>query len=79
MFRRVAKEVGLSNAWVFAVKNGLCWDTLGLMTAVMKTHGLHYLMSSAMVFHFFGVSYTDEWLEEKRTKCRAFLKELMEK
>jgi hypothetical protein len=49
------------------------------MTAVMKTHELHYLMSSAMVFHFFGVSYTDEWLEEKRTKCRAFLKELMEK
>ena len=75
-FRSVVKEVGLSNAWVFARKSGLHWDSLGLMTAVMKTHGLHYLMSSAMVFHFFNVSYDEQWIESKRQKCRAFLREL---
>ncbi len=79
VFHRIVEKVGLSNAWVFAVKNGLHWDSLGLMTAIMKTHGLHYLMSSAMVFHFFGVSYDDRWLKDKQRKCRAFLKELMKK
>jgi len=77
-FRRTVEEVGLSIASVFAVKSGLCWDTLGLMTAIMKTHGLGYRLSSAMVFHFFGVSYDNWAIEKKRATCNAFLRELKE-
>ena len=66
----------MSNAWVFSQEHGRLWDTLGLMTSVMKTHGLGHLLSSAMVFHFFSVSYDARWMEDKTARCRELLGEL---
>lgn len=78
LFREVVNEVGLSNAWTFEVKNGTHWDTLGLMTAVMKTHGLQYSRSSVKVLHFSGVSHNLLGLEEKRARCMTLLNALRE-
>jgi hypothetical protein len=76
VFRSVAEHVGLSNACTFSPRDGFNWDTLALTTSVMKTHGLEYLMSTEMVFHFFGVSYDTEWIESKRGRCKKWLDEL---
>jgi len=39
------------------------FDTMRLMVKVMRTHGLTNIVSSAMIIHFFCVSY--EWDSEK--------------
>ncbi len=72
-FRRVVESVGLSPALTVAVREGLFWDTFGLATAVMATHGQLALLSTAMVGHFFCVSYDEYRLEEKRKQCKEML------
>ncbi len=76
LFQTIVREIGLSNAFVKAEKCGVFYDTLGLLTAVMKTHGLTYIASSAMVLHFFNVTYEKQWLENKRQYCRELLQPL---
>ena len=52
-----AEHVGFSCAQFHESGGGKVYDTLGAATQVMKTHGLHYGLSSKMVFHFGNVSY----------------------
>jgi hypothetical protein len=72
----IAREIGFSLACTIAPSGGRLWDTLGLATAVMKTHGYHFLESKEMVFHFFGVSYDPHCIADKQKKCRELLDEL---
>jgi hypothetical protein len=67
-FRRVAEHIGLSTAWLYgeAQPNRGFYDTFGLACLVMKTHGQSYGLSSALVQHFFSVSYNDEAMDWKR-------------
>jgi hypothetical protein len=71
VFRRVVDEIGLSCVKYLWAQEEEYLDTFKLMTQVMGTHGLRYLLSSKMVIHFFSVSY--DWnaedvveLKEKR-------------
>ena len=54
---------------------GAAFDTFGLMTQVMKTHGLRHGLSSKIVLLFGGISYNNN-LEEKRNLCLKMLDEL---
>lgn len=49
-------------------------DTFALASAAMATHAMRYNLSSAIVLHFFGVSYAGvEGLEWKQRKCAELL------
>lgn len=76
IFRSVAREVSLSGGCTFSLEDCCGWDTMGLATSVMKTHGMRVLISDVMVFHFYNVSYDTEWIDSKRERCRKFLAEL---
>lgn len=76
LFRSVVEEVGLALTCTLAPKGGFNWDTLGLATSVMKTHGFHYLVSLSGVHHFFGVSYDPAGIDSKRARCQEWLAEL---
>ena len=59
-FRRTAELIGLSSALILdndPERAGI-YDTMGLLGAVMYTHGQTYLSSSLAVLHFGGVSYS---------------------
>ncbi|GAB2586663.1 glycosyltransferase family 2 protein [Kribbella endophytica] len=64
-FRRTVEHVGLSPAAVQAERGGKWWDTLGLLTQVMKTHGRHWTLSEQGVIHFGNVSWSSDWAAEK--------------
>ncbi|GAB3820840.1 glycosyltransferase family A protein [Kribbella italica] len=64
-FRRTVEHVGLSPAAVQAERGGKWWDTLGLLTQVMKTHGRHWTLSEQGVVHFGNVSWSADWAAEK--------------
>lgn len=64
-FRRTVEHVGLSPAAVQAERGGKWWDTLGLLTQVMKTHGKHWTLSEQGVVHFGNVSWSSDWAAEK--------------
>jgi hypothetical protein len=66
-FRRTVEHVGLSPAAVQAERGGKWWDTLGLLTQVMKTHGRHWNLSEQGVIHFGNVSWSSDWAAEKAT------------
>lgn len=58
-FRSVCEVVGLScmvNISPDPSRAGL-YDTLGMASRAMTTHGLHYELSDAAVTHFTGMSY----------------------
>ena len=76
VLQSIAREVGFSFGCTFAPSGGLLWDTMGLATAVMRTHGQRFLRSSLMVHHFFGVSYDTQYIDDKRKRCRKLLDEL---
>lgn len=57
VFRRVAEHVGFSCARYLWAERDQYLDTNELMTIVMRTFGYRYLRSSALVGHFFAVSY----------------------
>jgi hypothetical protein len=67
-FRHVVEVVGLSCARYLWAEREEYLDTFKLMTRVMQTHGLRHVLSSALVQHFFAVSYawdTDETIQHK--------------
>lgn len=59
LFRQVAEVIGLGCARYLWAERDEYLDTFKLMTRVMLTHGLRHTLSSALVQHFFSVSY--EW------------------
>lgn len=69
--RRVVEHIGLSTAWVFGETQPMhgFYDTFGLACQVMKTHEQRYILSSAMVQHFFCVSYDPAGMDWKRSVC----------
>lgn len=82
LFREVVREIGFSSAWTFEEGGGAFYDTFGLMTRVMKTHGLHAKQSAVEVLHFFGVTYDALWQDEasgnsKVVLCRKMLEQYM--
>jgi hypothetical protein len=79
-FRLVAEHIGLSSGWVDG-KNAWggtgFYDTFGLTCQAMKTHRQDYMLaSSAMVVHFFGVSYETGDLGSKHKTCEERLSAL---
>lgn len=76
LFRRAVTEVGLSSLKYLWAEKEEYWDTFELMTKVMRIHGFHHRISSAMAIHAFCVSY--EWdpphmMEEKARRRDALL------
>lgn len=69
--QRAVELIGLSPAMTQCVRGALWWDTLGLFTQVMKTHGLSWRHSTARVGHFANVSWADEWAAEKAARRDA--------
>lgn len=63
--RRSVELIGLSPAMTQCEHGGRWWDTLGLFTQVMRTHGLDWHYSTRKVGHFGNVSWTTEWSQEK--------------
>jgi len=57
LFRRVADTIGFACVRYLWADREEYFDTFKLMTRVMETHGLHHTLSSAMIQHFFSVSY----------------------
>ncbi len=75
-FRSVVEHVGLSPAIVISPdeESARIYDTLGLASTAMATHGLRYRLSSATVRHFFGVSYDRaQDIRSKVIECQQLL------
>ncbi|WP_152363950.1 hypothetical protein [Microlunatus speluncae] len=64
-FRTAVEVIGLSPGGTQCVRGALWWDTLGLLTQVMKTHDRSWRRSDAGVIHFGNVSWTADWAAEK--------------
>lgn len=73
IFRSVVEEVGLTGLKYCWVAGEEYWDTLELMTKVMKTQGLRHMLCSAMVYHFFSVSYDPRYMARKQQVCDELL------
>lgn len=69
-FRRTVESVGLSPAAVQSERTGRWWDTFGLMTQVMATHGLGWRTSSPGVIHFGSASWQDDAWTDQRIAVR---------
>jgi hypothetical protein len=78
VFRRVVEYIGLSTAWLFSVRQPAhgFYDTFGLACHVMKTHEQRYVLSSAMVVHYFCVSYDPMGMDWKLRDCARRLEPL---
>ena len=74
-FRRVVDLIGFSCASTEQSEGSKTYDTFGLMTQVMKTHGMNPILSSKMVLHFFEISCGGR-TEEKEQQCMELLNEL---
>ena len=59
LFRQVVEIIGFACVRYLWAEREEYLDTFKLMTRVMHTHGLRHILSSAMIQHFFCVSY--EW------------------
>lgn len=79
LLRRVVEEIGCTGVTYHWVTGEHYVDTFGLLTKVMKTHGLHHAISPKMVYHFFSVSYDPRWLEGKNQRRDALLRALQAK
>lgn len=73
IFRIVVDLIGLSCAYIEGARGGTNFDTFGLMTQVMRTHGFRHDLSTAMVRHFSGVSYNPQDMETKKDPCLELL------
>jgi hypothetical protein len=69
LFRQVVEEVGLSAVNYLWAEQDEYLDTFKLMTRVMRTHGLTHRTASAMIVHFFAVSYA--WDAEEFRQWKA--------
>jgi hypothetical protein len=72
-FRTTVQLLGLSPAMTQCVRGGMFWDTFGLLTQVMRTHGRSWALSSQRVVHFAGASWQSEWAEDKAARRDALL------
>jgi hypothetical protein len=72
-FRLTVENLGLSPAMTQCERGGKWWDTLGLLTQVMKTHNRTFGMSRAGVIHFGNVSWDPQWAKEKAAARDALL------
>jgi hypothetical protein len=70
LFRQVVELIGLSCARYLWAEREEYLDTFKLMTRVMQTHGLRHILSSALVQHFFAVSYDWDTAETIAHKAR---------
>jgi hypothetical protein len=68
LFRQVVELIGLACVRYLWADREEYLDTFKLMTRVMQTHGLHHSLSSAMIQHFFCVSYEWDSPETQRLK-----------
>jgi hypothetical protein len=79
-FQSAARELGFSGAVSISNGDSKSWDTFGLATSAMRTHGLRHIVSSKLVYHFCCVTYErGPALEEKRARCRSFIERLKER
>ena len=76
VFRRVVDVIGLGRAASFGVGGGAYYDTFGLMTHVMATHDLSFIVSSKRVNHFTETTYVPERRAPKNRDCLKLLREL---
>ena len=75
-FRRVVGAFGLNPAISFGAGEARHYDTFGLMTHVMATHGFRFIVSSKTVNHFTETVYRPELRMPKDRDCLKMLREL---
>jgi hypothetical protein len=75
-FRRVVETIGLGRAVTFEVGSAKYFDTFSLMTHVMATHGMRFIVSSKRVNHFTMTGYQPEARGLKDRNCLTMLEEL---
>jgi GT2 family glycosyltransferase len=73
LFRRVVDLIGLSCVKYLWAEREEYLDTFKLMTRVMQTHEQRHIFSSAMVLHFFAVSYP--WDTEAANQIKARMRD----
>jgi hypothetical protein len=73
VFRSAVELIGLSPAGTQCVRGAIWWDTLGLLTQVMKTHGRTWRRSDVGAIHFGNVTWTTDWAKEKAEQRDALL------
>lgn len=73
VFRITVEVLGLSPAQTQSVRGAEWFDTLGLLTQVMKTHGRTWRTSSQRVIHFGNASWRPEQAEANAARRDALL------
>jgi hypothetical protein len=76
VFRRVVDVIGLGRAMCFEVGSARWHDTFSLMTHVMSTQGLDFIVSSKRINHFTMTGYQQEARAKKDSDCLTMLAEL---
>lgn len=74
LFQQLVKKFGLSAKISSEYTGGRFWDTLDLITDIMSTHKLNYLVSSKKVYHFYCASYNSNEKDETYTQFTKKLK-----
>jgi hypothetical protein len=70
LFQEVVEVIGLHAVQSLWAERDEYIDTFKLMTRVMGTHHQHHRISSAMIIHFFAVSYDWDTAEVRQIKAR---------
>jgi hypothetical protein len=76
VFRKVVEIIGLGRAMGFEVGTARWYDTFSLMTHVMATHDLYFIVSSKRINHFTMTGYQPEARGLKDSNCLTMLEEL---
>jgi hypothetical protein len=76
VFRKVVEIIGLGRAMGFEVGTARWYDTFSLMTHVMATHNLRFMVSSKRINHFTMTGYQPEARGLKDSNCLTMLEEL---
>lgn len=76
VFRKVVEIIGLGRAMGFEVGSAKWYDTFSLMTHVMATHDLRFIVSSKRINHFTMTGYQSEARGLKDSNCLVMLEEL---
>lgn len=73
LFHHIVDLIGLSCMRYLWAEREEYFDTFKLMTRVMLTHGLRHILSSAMIQHFFAVSY--DWDSEETSRHKTTMRD----
>jgi hypothetical protein len=76
VFRKVVDIIGLGRAMGFEVGSAKWYDTFSLMTHVMATHNLRFIVSPKRINHFTMTGYQPEARGLKDRNCLTMLEEL---